>query len=292
MSEKVKTFFHIFKNSLIPECSYYHKLLKIPFSFSLKYLVSLIVTLNLLFTLFLFIKVNPIKIGSLAKNLVANLEKYPNDLVISVHRGQLSTNYDRPYFLWLDSADSKHLILVIDEYATADKINEYNSSTLITRNEIIFKNDNVPAKEKIVSFKSLSDQTITKDTVKNVQNLVLKIMRLLVLFYPLLFIAVLLFLLFSSLLTTFLYLLVAAGINIILFNLLMQKKPALHFGRVFQISIHSATLPLSINYIIGTLNMTTLPLALMFLFLITLFTYAGLTEAHSYEPAHHTHHKK
>ncbi len=293
--KKVKTFFHIFVNSLLPQDTYYPKLLKVPFYFSLQYFTVLVFILSFIFVTSISLRLSPLKINSLLGNLAANLNKYPNDLVININKGTMTTNYDRPYFLWLDSdeADTNHLLLVVDQEATPQKINQYDSAILLTRKNIVFKNTGT-ADLKIIPMKTVDNDTITKSTVDSVKNTILSINKLVLLAYPLLFLVFFLFLTLVSFFSNVLYVLISAGVVYLFYHFFIQHKSRPKFVKTFQISMHAITLPMVTNYTLGVFNLKlNQSLSVLYLLLVLLFTAVGVYKAYVHEVSSHPkiHHK-
>ncbi|MBI4009071.1 DUF1189 family protein [Candidatus Roizmanbacteria bacterium] len=285
MTSKVKTFFHIFSHSLIPKASYYQKILKARVSYSVKYFFILIVFLNLFFSFFLFLKFSPLQINEILTNLIGNLEKFPSELIININNGTLTSNYNRPYFFWLDYKNAKHLLFVIDETASPQKIKEYNSFAVLSRNNIVFKDENSNVGYNLINLKFLKNQIITKETIVKVQNTLSAINHGLFFIYPLAFVLVLLMLLAVSSVSTLLYILIASGITFIFYRFFLNKKIKPGFMKTLQISLHSVTLPFVINYIYGIFYLNSYPLPLLFLFLVVLFTIVGVYEGYAYDSA-------
>src|SRR3989338_1929161 len=256
MTSKVKTFFHIFTGSLIPRSIYYHKIPHVRYRFSGLYFFFLIVFLNAIFTGFVVIKMNPFRVQQVTQSLLTALENYPNNLTIKIQNGSMTTNSDKPYLLWLDYQDKKHLLVVVDQEASPSKISEYNSFLLLTGNEIVYWNRNYCSKQ-IGTVSYPFNEEITIQTVKRIQNAIIKLVTILLLSYPSL--AILLFLLFtvSSFVVTLGYLLIASAGVYLLFGLL-KKKNRLPFRKMFQISLHAVTPPFVFNYFFTISGFTTL----------------------------------
>ncbi len=297
MSQIVKTFLHAFSNSLIPKSSYYRKILDAKLSFSLKYFFMLIVFLNLFILIFFMMKISPFKIRTLLSNLSQSLDRYPSDLEIQIKKGTVSTNYDRPYFLWLDNYEneSKHLLAVIDASAQYEKINEYDSFILVTTNEIIFKNllNNNHVTRNDLSF--IENETINKGTILKVQNSIIWVRHNLFIIYPVSLFIIFILLILLSFFEYMIYLTVVSAIIYVLtlFKHSSVKKALLN--KVFQISLHSVTLPLSLNYSLGILRPPIFSLLTVFLLLLILFTFVGVNEGFNYKlhrKAHLPHKKK
>jgi len=286
MIRKVKTFLHIFYNSLIPHARYYSRIIKVNFSFSLKYFLTLIVILNIFFIISFVVKYSPKKINIVLGTLITSLRQFPNDLTIMINNGRLITSYNRPYFLWLDYQDKKQLLLVIDETATAKKAQLYKSYSLLTANELVInnlKNNNLSS----LPLSYLQDQTINKEKTMMFVSVLDKIQGLLPLLSLILILALIIILPIASFAITIIYLLLSALLVFFLYKFFIKKH--FRFKKILQVSFHSATLPLLIDYglIIFrptmrlTVNVPTLPFPLLFFILLALFIAVGVYEAHA-----------
>ncbi len=235
--KKVKLFFQIFLKSLIPQYSYYHKIPKISFWFSLRYLIFFIITFNLLFFLILFTKITPQVILPLKKDLVSSVKNFPDDLIINIHNGQISTNYNHPYFLWFDYQNKKILLAVVDESATPDKINQYRSLVLITKKEFVTRNFTNAKAYRTYSLNRLFF-TIDKKLFSEIEKRINKSYGKMV-FFSLLF--SLFTFPFITLVLVIIFFLIVSLISFFVYRFTPKK---ISFKKIFQISFHSSTLPL------------------------------------------------
>ena len=124
--KKVKSFLNIFGRSLFPTDQYYKKILKTRLNISIKYFFFLLIFFNFIFSLSLLVRFSPKKILNTLNLFTLTLQKYPDDLIISIKDGSTFTNYNHPYFLWMDYQDKKKLLFVVDETASTEKIKIYN----------------------------------------------------------------------------------------------------------------------------------------------------------------------
>jgi len=287
MIRKVKTFLHIFYNSIIPHARYYSKILKVNFSFSLKYFLTLIVILNIFFILSIVKKYSPKRINTVLNSLIISLQKSPDDLIININNGRLITGYNRPYFLWLDDQDKKRLLLVIDETASAKKILIYKSFFLLTTNELVmnnFKNSDL----SVLPLSYVQNQQIDKAKINFFVNNLEKIKLLLPFLSLILIIALIIILPLASFIITLIYLLLSTLFVFLLYKIFVKKH--FRFKKIFQVSFHSATLPLLIDYGLIIFRPTiklnfisylpTLPYPFLFFILLALFIGVGVYEAH------------
>ncbi|MGB9608808.1 MAG: DUF1189 family protein, partial [Minisyncoccia bacterium] len=142
-------FFRTIKSSIYHPEFYQSELLNQPISFSFKYFFNLIIVLSLILTIILSIDLVP-KINLFFQNLGQNILKYyPQDLVITISKGEAKTNMPTPYFLvWPKEIevppDQISNLLVIDtqnDFAI-EKFKEYKAAILLTKNNLIYLKDN------------------------------------------------------------------------------------------------------------------------------------------------------
>ena len=278
MGKKVKTFLHVFVRSLIPEVDYYRKLIKTHFCFSIKYYISLILVLNLLFILFVFIRLNPFKMKTLLSNLVKSVQKYPKELRIEIRNGSLKTNYGRPYLLWLDYDDKKYLLLVVDEFATPEQIAQYRSYMLLTSNRAIARRVFLGGNLSQYSLKKFEDQTITYTTAQEVVSSFQRVIQ----FLPILYIGILLIFLILIPLFSFgitsLYVFLSSVV--VYYFLKYGAKKSIRFRKTLQVSLHAITLPLLLDYGLIMFNLSSKSLPFLFFFLSLIFVGGGVYEAY------------
>lgn len=278
--QKVKAFFYVFFRSLIPQTSYYEELSRTSFSFSLKYFIFLLFFLNAIFITLIAIRIHPVKINRLLDSLNAGLNDYPKNLVLTLKKGILISSFNRPYFLWLDYENKKNLLVVVDENAPVQKINQYKSSILLTSKYLAIKNmrdDNL----SVIALNKFSDQTIDSAAVTSIQNNIQKAKSV----FMFLFFSIFIFLLFAlPILSFFLnlfYLLFASLLVLVLFRAFSKKYAGrVKFGKTLQLSLHAITLPLTLDYGLTLLSIKSRPSSLLFLFLTSVFVFAAVYEAY------------
>lgn len=293
--KKVKAFLHIFLNSLIPNPSYYRKILNTRFFFSFKYFFFLIVLLSFMLIVNLLNKYSPSKIVHWLNQINKTIDQFPSDLNIFINNGLLITSYNRPYFVWVkDNKNKIRLMLVIDESGSFEKITQYQSMALLTKTDLFIKQNNQVKKIPLTSFGKI---TINKEGLKILKEKISFINKLVYpLYFGILILAVILIPLLS-LMINMIYVFFASLIAFFLLKLKPEKK--YHFKKVFQISLHAATLPLLIDYFAFNLPISKLmktnfyikppPFPLVFVFLLAVFVFIGAYEAYYYN---HNHNKQ
>ena len=121
--QKIQTFWHVLRRSLVPLDYYYHKLLTTRIGFSMKYFVTLVVFVVFLATVLksaIFIsQYSPKDLATLIQSIESD---YPDDLVVSINElGRLTTNDDKPYILFSPLRSNPQALIVIDPKAEKEK---------------------------------------------------------------------------------------------------------------------------------------------------------------------------
>ncbi len=297
MRRKVKTFFHVFQGSFFPHAVYYRKITRSPFSFSLKYFISLIFILNFIFFCYVVLKYNPTRLNNFLVNLTQVTRSIPKELVININNGALFTNYNRPYFFWLKNKDKKNLLLVIDETASPEKIDTYNSYILITNREIVIKKKLSSLKDfRIFPLKNFNKKIIDQKDFQKTATFFTFLHNFFYFFYFIAIFCLFIFLPLLSLGITFFYLTIISLLVYLFFKTYYHKK--IHFKKTLQLSFHAVTLPLLLDYFLMIFKPTfpvnihsqlSIPAPLIFLILLTIFVFAAVYEA--YQDQHLPNHK-
>jgi len=290
--KKIKTFFHVFINSLFPLDHYYKKIVKTNLFFSLKYFFTLIFVLSFIlisvFVLRNFLiknNVNEFKIS-----LINSLNNYPQNLTIAIKNNQLTTNFNRPYIFWLTYKKIPHPLIVIDERATAEKIYQFDSTTiLVNSNGLIRRAGNGL---RYYPFKTANNLVINKQRVENFKNLILYFSKFALFLIPVILILTLVALvIFFSLIKMF-YL---ALISFFAFWVIKIFGIKTRYKKLFQISLHSNTLPIICQFAILILGWRARS-PFWYLFLTLVFFSTAIYETYCYQvpktAPHKIHHKK
>lgn len=273
MGKKVKTFFLDFRNSLIPQPSFYKRLLRVSFSHSVSYFITLVFFLNTVFLILFITKVNPVRLTEIKNSIVNELNAFPENLTIHINDGYIMSSTNRPYFFWITHEHKKLLLGVVDEDATPEKINEYGSFFLITNNMFVFNKNKLPI---IINSLSLAEvnETINREWTKSLAIFINQI-------YPF---ALVLFFLISLAVIPIVTLFINGIIimlgslgSFILFKFFTKKHT---FKKTLQITLHSSSLPLIILGISSLLNPTIHNLRIPLFLLIVIFSICALYEAY------------
>ncbi|MBI2051512.1 DUF1189 family protein [Candidatus Roizmanbacteria bacterium] len=274
---KVKTFFHVLKNSLIPQPVYYRKLLKIPFSFTFKYFFVLVFFTNLVLVLSVAIRAYQSNVASDFNALLQSLKSYPKDLKIALGGGRLLSNYQRPYFFRVKQDEKNVLVAVVDEGAAAEKINEYQSYILFTNKHIVL-NKKLQIEERIFPYPQDGKFVLEK---KNVDRFVSVIEAVAIWFVlALLVVSVFAVPVFITL-GYLVYLLVVSAVCYLVFRLFTKKHS---FAKTYQLSFHAVSLPFVFSHLLNYPGFNMVIAPPLFFILVVVFVVSGLYEAYLDKP--------
>lgn len=268
--QKHKTFWHVFKHSLVPLDYYYKQILRTQFTFSLKYFISLLfitVTTSFLIKGYLFVqKYPPAKLDEL---LMSAEEQYPDDLSIVINENnRLSTNYDKPFILFSPLESRPEPLIVVDPKATKDKLDDYDTKVLLTERYAIIKSQNQSYE---FTYDSFAGKKVTKTDVQMIAHNAQVVLESYWTFIIVLMLVSVLLVPPLAITFTFSSLAIASFVVFILTSLLTKRK-GLTFSKILQISLHTFTAPAilqSLLFITGT--MVSIPywnLIILYVFLI------------------------
>lgn len=279
MTKKVKAFFHVFSNSLLPQAPYYRKIIKVPLSFSLKYFLFLVFTVNLFFVFFYLLGSNPKEIYYIKNSFSKSLAEFPKELKIYINNGMLQTNIDRPYFMWLDLHDKKNLLLVVDQSAMPEKIKQYKANILLTSRYFVLNKNKFNDKAFIIPYEK-SSFSFGKETI---DQLLLWLNKY---FYWFVFLAMVFSIFLFPLLlfgVSLIYLFSLSLICFVIFKFFYKKNTIM---KTFQISLHATTLPFIVQYAINSFlyNARFFQMKLLLALLLLIFILSGLYEAYLDKP--------
>lgn len=272
--KKVKAFFSVFLNSILPHEPYYSKILHFHFSLSLRYFFSILAITYIIFIIRGASYLLSDSLNTYRGCVSRTIAKFPDNYNIYLSRGILSTNADRPFFVWL-SCDRSHpsLFAVIDERGKIENFNSYQTKILITGNDIAYGNGAFFWKRHL---NALSDPSI-KYTKHDLSRLNSMLFSLFDHYLPYVIIA-LVFLVPLILAISGFMLVGLVSIFTALFYRLFNRK--YHIKKILQLGLHAATLPL----LLFSFSLTLYPLfpitALLSLFLFVTFHIAAVYEAH------------
>jgi hypothetical protein len=235
--------------------AFYSEVLNKPFSYSLKYLVSLMGLLALVATILFSIFTLPDIIKYINEFESRALSYYPGELEITIKDGKVTTNVTEPYFIKMPKefkntnsdfnnksaetapkADEMENLLVIDTKSplTVDLFKGYKTAALLGADSFIYYKDNGVV--NIQPLSQASDVVINKAKVSLiVGGLMPYIKALPVILVPVVFIVMLAGLILSKLF----YLIFGA---FLIWLLAMMKNKKLEYKKAYQIGLHAITL--------------------------------------------------
>ncbi len=274
MLRKINTFIHVFLNSLLPLDTYYKKLKTAPFKFSFKYFLALMFMIATFSGLAISHKLLITKDSlHIYKEINSVLENYPENLVIRIKNGQLMTSFDRPYIVFMTIDSVPRPILVIDEFATPGKRDLYRTPILLTGSSVVI---NIDDTTQVMRYEPGLDVKVTKSNIDLVKNR-LKIVSII---FPAILLSLLLFFItIYFVFMTIMAMLILALLSIVYFLIVRRMVPTLTFSKTWQISLHSATLPIILGTVTSLTRLTP-PSPLMIPFIYVLFLGAALYEVY------------
>lgn len=261
----------IFINSLVPNSKFYKTILKKKFSYSFLYFFIYIFILNLLMFSIIALKIN---LGLNLKNfkqLTNTLDNLPNNLIININNGYLSTNQSMPILFW---KENKKLIAVIDESATNEKINQYNSKLLLTSTNLVIDDG---LKNTVALPYTKTNIKITKEEIINLKSTILKVIPLIIALASFYFIILNPF--FITIFLTF-YL---GLISLIAFLIYKTNIKKITFKKILQISLHAVTLPVIVYMVLMSLNNMLLNILSTYIFLLLSFAFILISIYDTYQ---------
>lgn len=274
---KINTFFHVLLNSLLPLKPYYKKLHTTRLSFSIKYFFTLIILLNALgITLLLlrhssFIRQRTDPYAS----FMSSLDSYPQDLVVRISNGHLTTNSDQPYFMWIIKDTVPHPLVVVDKQARMTDNDRYEATVLLASNGIVFTFDDKP---QYYGFSSADSYVIDHSTISALKDKFS--MNSPKLPFYILLAGIGLFLVVPLIIGIFnLILLSIVSYGVFFVTRTFFKHAHVKYRNVLQVSLHTSTIPLIIDFLFFGLGITiAIPLGTTLLYI--LFLTGGMYEVY------------
>lgn len=241
----MKDFIELIQKSIYsPE--YYRDILIRPASYAWKYYASLAMLLAVLMTIVTTVPLVP-KIHSFLKELPEKvISYYPQDLKITIAKGEVTTNVQEPYFVDFPGNNTKLAtaseilrIATIDTKSevTLDQFNVYNSVFWLSHNSIVAL-DSAKALHTVV----LGDLNATID-VAHIRSALTKIEPYFIFITPLVVLLV-----FVGMIVSFLAMIVYLLFDALLVYLLGKiMKEHWSYAQSYHLSLHAVTLPLLLS---------------------------------------------
>lgn len=278
MLKKLTTFYHAFWGS-ISSLTYYHDVVKAPFTFSLKYFWFFSLSFGFILTAILSTVIIPPVNAFVTRFEKRALNLYPADLVLTIKDGQLSTNvaeplrFPLPVELFMETPGAvtdqeQQYLLTIDTKATIDDYAKSQSIVFINRDHIVIPNSD---SYRLYPIADINDMVITKAAADAFLQKLFPLLHIL----PFLIVAGL-FMVLSIILpiSRLLSLLVLSVILLVFARLL---KLPLSYTKIYQIGLHGLTLPTLIQVIMISLHLES-PIPFFNSILFILYTLVILAE--------------
>jgi len=273
----LKSFLRVFGSSLFPTDKYYRTIPEHKLSFSLKYFFTLIVIISLFTSVVSYGVLYPEKnINNIKSGVDEFLNSYPKDLKIEIKNGMLSTNLGGIYKFWWTGISNP--VLVINESADLQKMVDYKALIVISKDKMIGKKFNTnqyeisPINPAINSQFDYSYIQSAKKTVNEIFTLMPFLwVILLILIYAIVPIIL------TAVKITYLFLI--SLVVFVIFKIISRK---LEFIKVFQLSLHSSTLPTIVGALFA-LSIENVGLQGLFFVLTMTFLCAAVYEVYVYK---------
>lgn len=275
----LKNFFRIFGSSLFPTDKFYKSIHEHKLSFSLKYFFTLVVLISLFTNMATYGVFYPKKsVDDLKMGAEEFLNSYPKDLKVSIQDGNLITNQKKPIRFWWTGVANP--LLVIDETADLQKMVNYKALMVLNDTQMLVKKYNLneyeiaPISQEITTEFNYSYIQYAKKTINEIYTLMPFLWTILL---------VLMYLVVPIILTAIkmTYLILISGLIFLIFKFINAK---IEFFKVFQLSLHSSTLPTVLGALFA-LSIESVGLQGLFLGLTLIFLGSAVYEVYIYKEA-------
>lgn len=248
--QRTAYFFSLVRRSAL-DLEFYKELLKKPFSFSLKYFFLLSLTVSAVSVLVFAIQAFPTIANGpryIEQIKTAAQTAFPEELVLTIKNGELSTNVAEPYYIDIPELATKdegfeHFI-TIDTSARAEDYPSLKSGVLVTRTAVVYPDrDNGKGGLSVRSLSEFDDMVIDKTWYDGMFGKIEPYVR----YLPAIFIGgfILLLILAPFFLASFAFigrLIFLAIIALFLFLFAKVAKARLGYKNIYQLTLHGATL--------------------------------------------------
>jgi len=258
---KLMFLFDVLVKSLT-KLSYYKEIKKANFKFSLKYLFFLFYILSLITSIVLGVSVAVLVIPNVPK-FVSLVESkagsvYPDNLVVDIKNGQVTTNQVEPYFIdtpgqILGNVSGNHFI-TIDTKANVADITSQKTAILVTKDSVAVAG-NSTSSYKVYPIDGSTNFEINKTSYNKLISQILPFLKYI---QPgLIILVILLFLVWPviaagfSLLAELIYLLV---FSLVFFLITKLMKKDIEYKKLYQMAMHAATLPILLSFIVSSVG--------------------------------------
>jgi hypothetical protein len=275
--KQIRTLIHVIKHSLFPIDDYYIKVRKqTPFSFSLKYLISLVllssIALTLLYPLHFLPMYQPSKLKS---QIISTLKQLPEDFVLNINDfGVMTTNQSRPIIIFNQNQKAPERLLVIDPQATEKMAQDYNTRFLLMRRKAVIKSF-----DGLITFEYRKQRPVTFDsrTIGNITSFLEELFSFYWVFFALFMLFFLIVIPAIFVISKIFYVAIASLIVFIIVKLFVLKR--LSYKKTLQIGMHASTAPILLE-ISSMLFHISIPIKIWFFILTLIFITAAVYEAY------------
>lgn len=239
----MRTFLYVLRRSFT-DPSYYKELTKTPFSFSLKFFLAFFFLYALVATTIIAKNIIP-PLDTFTKAMLGGVDRlYPPELVITIRKGEVTTNVSEPYVVPLsvlkslfgdELPDNPKNLLVIDTKGTVDSFADYKTVALLTKRTLIARGED--SNWRVYPLSNVSDITIDQTLVRGLSE---KVKPFLSMVIPLVILAIFAGISISVPVVTLLYILLIALIVMAIARLL---KKTFTYKKGYQLGMHFVLLP-------------------------------------------------
>ena len=274
--KKLKAFYYIFIKSAT-SFEYYKDLVGTGLSFSIRYLIMLVLITSVILGIAVSVETSAKLQSDVKKLLDQSIVLYPDNLVVTAKDGQLSINQPEPLILKTpeifqskvtgktakDEMKIPGNLVIFNSNGVLDDVKKLDTLVLVNKTNFLIQN---VSKIEVYPTKDVPNGQFGK---QNLIDLVAKI-KTYIKFIPLgIFALVLITSIFYNLGFRVIYILIA---TVLLMFAGKAMKLNLNFTKYFKIAIHTTTIPLILEILMGVLSIS---VGLPFWFLI-LNTVIGL----------------
>lgn len=255
--KKLTAFNYIFWKS-ISSFAYYRELIKTKFSFSFKYFLFFSFVLGTLTTIILSSTIVPVVNKFITRFQSRALTLYPQDLIITVKDGKVSTNvveplqFPIPVELFTDkpgaiSDQNQQYLITIDTNSQITDFASKKSIVLVTENAIV-----VPDNDSGYRVYPIAEtQNVIIDRIM-VEKIIKQIIPLFKFVIPIIIGALFVILAVLIPMTRLLSLLVLSLVLLFIAKFMHLK---LNYGKIYQLGLHALTLPTLIQIFMTMFNL-------------------------------------
>lgn len=234
--------FRQIKNSIYNREYYKEIVMKETFGQSIKYLVKVCVLIAVILSL-IITGVIPLYSGKIKSSFSEAINSYPDDLTITILKGEASINKPVPYIYKLPAGTSTNsklkyenlIVIDTDTSFNIDKYKEYSTYALLSKTEIVYPDQNSDSL-KITALSKFGNVVITQDWLREKEGIIIKYLPLALPFiFVFLFIGFFLFNFIGELIILIIYALIT-------WLVLRIKGIKTSYQRAYQVSTHAVTL--------------------------------------------------